>query len=337
MKIKALTIITIISLVFTLNSNVFAATSNNDSNELKQTQDNKKQLESTVQNLDNQITDVLKKVDTNKHDMDKLNDQMKDTQTKLVATKNKLSLQQNLLNKRVKAMYIDGNYSYLEVLLGSHNLTDFITKMDIAAKILQYDNNILSNVKSEKEIITLQGKNLDKQNNNLQELKANNELMLSKLSDNIKQEKDLLSKATEKEKQLIEEQKQKEIAAEKAKELAAQKQASLSAASSNISIPNFTGPNSAGTVLTLDATAYSDNSYTSTGPMTTRNPNGYSTIAVDPRVIPLGTKVYVDGYGYAIAADTGGDIVGNRIDVFFPSNADALNWGMRTVHVTILK
>ena len=53
------------------------------------------------------------------------------------------------------------------------------------------------------------------------------------------------------------------------------------------------------------------------------NPGGLSTVAVDPRVIPLGSKVWVKGYGYAIAADTGGAIKGNIIDVYVNSEAEA--------------
>lgn len=60
-------------------------------------------------------------------------------------------------------------------------------------------------------------------------------------------------------------------------------------------------------------------------------------IAVDPRIIPLGTKVYVEGYGYAIAADTGGAIKGYRIDVFIPNNTAVANWGVRRVLIKILK
>ncbi|MDO8986964.1 MAG: 3D domain-containing protein, partial [Coriobacteriia bacterium] len=50
----------------------------------------------------------------------------------------------------------------------------------------------------------------------------------------------------------------------------------------------------------------------------------------------LGTKVYVPGYGYAIAADTGGAINGNKIDVCFDTGAEAIKWGRRTVTITIL-
>lgn len=58
-------------------------------------------------------------------------------------------------------------------------------------------------------------------------------------------------------------------------------------------------------------------------------------VAVDPNVIPMGTKIYVEGYGPAIAADQGGAIKGNRIDLFFDSKAEANNWGMKSVKVTI--
>lgn len=65
------------------------------------------------------------------------------------------------------------------------------------------------------------------------------------------------------------------------------------------------------------------------------NPN-QKVIAVDPNVIPLGTKVWVEGYGVAIAGDTGGAIKGNKIDVFIPSHEDALDWGVKKVKVKIL-
>ena len=76
---------------------------------------------------------------------------------------------------------------------------------------------------------------------------------------------------------------------------------------------------------------------TATGTTVRRNPNGYSTVAVDPRVIPLGTKLYIEGYGLAIAEDTGGAILGNKVDVYVDSYDEAVNWGRRQVNVYILK
>ncbi len=337
----------VLTLILTFNSDVFAATSNDASNQLKQVQDNKNQLQQVVQTLDAQVTAVLKKVDDNKKDMNKAADDIKNTQNRLDATNKKLSTEQIMLNKRMKAMYTDGNSSYLEVLLGSHNLSDFISKMDITAKIIQYDNNIISNVKQQQTVITLQKKNLEVANANLQSLKSDNESSLAKLSSDVSEEKNLLSKATDKEKQLIEAQRQKELAqaaaAKKAQDvatqnakIAAENTALLAAPSSPSSIAP-SAPGSSSTVYTMTATSYSDPGYTSSNKLTHRDPNGYSTIAVDPTIIPLGTKVYVSGYGYAIAEDTGSAIIGNIIDVYLPTDAEASAWGRRTVTVTILK
>ena len=63
---------------------------------------------------------------------------------------------------------------------------------------------------------------------------------------------------------------------------------------------------------------------------------GLSTIAVDPSVIPLGSKVYVEGYGYAIAADTGGAIKGSTIDIYLNSSSECNNWGRRSVNVLVV-
>lgn len=77
--------------------------------------------------------------------------------------------------------------------------------------------------------------------------------------------------------------------------------------------------------------------YTASGRKAVRNPDGYSTISVDPKVIPYGTRVFVEGYGFAIAADTGSAIKGNTIDVYFNTYKEACSWGVKYVKVYILK
>ena len=86
-------------------------------------------------------------------------------------------------------------------------------------------------------------------------------------------------------------------------------------------------------VLTCQATAYT---WTGNRTATGTWPAEGRTIAVDPSVIPLGTRVYVEGYGYAVAEDTGGAIQGNIIDLYMDSYTDCINWGRRTVTVYIL-
>ncbi|WP_409254014.1 3D domain-containing protein [Bacillus sp. SCS-153A] len=85
-------------------------------------------------------------------------------------------------------------------------------------------------------------------------------------------------------------------------------------------------------------TAYCDGciGITKTGVDLRANPDE-KVIAVDPAVIPLGSKVYVEGFGYATAEDTGSAIIGNRIDIFIPSREEALEYGVKNITVQIIE
>ncbi len=85
-----------------------------------------------------------------------------------------------------------------------------------------------------------------------------------------------------------------------------------------------------GRTLVVTATAYSLPGHTATG-----MPVGWGVVAVDPSVIPLGTRLHVPGYGNGVAADVGSGIHGRMIDLWFPTLAQARAWGRRTVTVTL--
>lgn len=90
-------------------------------------------------------------------------------------------------------------------------------------------------------------------------------------------------------------------------------------------------------VVEVEATGYSSaqvgmSAYTATGTLCR-----YGVIAVDPRFVPLGTKVYIPGYGYAVAEDTGGAIVGNVVDLAFDTVGECFAWGRRFVPMYILE
>ncbi|WP_249313353.1 G5 and 3D domain-containing protein [Lederbergia citrea] len=95
-----------------------------------------------------------------------------------------------------------------------------------------------------------------------------------------------------------------------------------------------------GKEMYVNATAYTAycngcSGITATGINLRANPN-LKVIAVDPSVIPLGSKVWVEGYGYAVAGDTGGAIKGNRIDLFVPSKEQAYRFGRKQVKIRVL-
>ena len=92
------------------------------------------------------------------------------------------------------------------------------------------------------------------------------------------------------------------------------------------------GNGAGGRLFVADAVAYHLPGRTASG-----LPVGVGVIAVDPTVIPLGTRVFVPGYGPAVAADVGPAIKGNIIDLWMPSTAAARAWGRRTVTITIYR
>ena len=91
------------------------------------------------------------------------------------------------------------------------------------------------------------------------------------------------------------------------------------------------GPASSGVrSLTVLATGYALPGRTASG-----RPVGWGVVAVDPSVIPMGSRIAIPGYGMGVASDTGGAIAGARIDLWFPSVAQAHEWGSRTVTITV--
>lgn len=113
-----------------------------------------------------------------------------------------------------------------------------------------------------------------------------------------------------------------------------------SAVAPKTKVSQNTAPVSGGTEMSVTATAYTAycngcSGTTAYGIDLRANPN-QKVIAVDPRIIPLGTRVWVEGYGEAIAGDTGGAIKGNKIDVFLASHDSAIAWGVKKVKIKVL-
>ncbi|MDT2784905.1 3D domain-containing protein [Enterococcus asini] len=133
--------------------------------------------------------------------------------------------------------------------------------------------------------------------------------------------------------------KEKEAAEKQAAEEAAAAEAAAAEAAEQEAATSSTP--AGGRTITMESTAYSSDpadalgggSVTATGQNLLTNPMA---VAVDPSVIPLGTRLYVEGYGEAYAVDTGSAIQGNIIDVHFSTAAQCYCWGRRTVQVTIL-
>lgn len=89
--------------------------------------------------------------------------------------------------------------------------------------------------------------------------------------------------------------------------------------------------------IRMVATAYTANCYGCSGWTKSGRHAGHGIVAVDPNVIPLGSHLYIPGYGHAVAGDTGGAIQGHRVDLGFNNYAEAMNFGRRSVVVYVVK
>ena len=343
MNKKIISVVMMLTLTMTINVNIFAAPITNETSELEQAQSSKKALQIKVKNFNNEIDEVLNKIDINKAKMNDIAQDIRKTQTKLEIVEKNAIDQEDLFEKRARVMYINGVDSYLEVILDSTSFSDLISRVDTLGRIIEYDKNLIAKIEKQRNSIIKHKDTLNNENDKLSALKANNEIILTKLSKDIKEHKVLLSNVTKKETKLIADKNAKELAAAKIiKEQAAIKRITMSrhldssknSTSKSDAIPSDVSNST--NYFIVESTAYSMDGFTSSGSRTNRDPNGYSTIAVDPRVIPMGSKVYIEGYGYAIAADTGSAIKGNIIDVFFNTEAEALNWGRRNVKIRII-
>jgi 3D (Asp-Asp-Asp) domain-containing protein len=82
----------------------------------------------------------------------------------------------------------------------------------------------------------------------------------------------------------------------------------------------------------VEARSYCLRGFTSRGA-----PTRMGVIAVDPRLIPFGSKIYVPGYGWGTALDTGGAIIGHNIDLWMPTYSQCMQWGVRSVEITVVR
>jgi len=84
--------------------------------------------------------------------------------------------------------------------------------------------------------------------------------------------------------------------------------------------------------MNVEARAYCLRGFTSRG-----TPTRVGAVAVDPRIIPLGSRIYIPGYGWGTALDTGGAIKGNSIDIWMPTYSQCMQWGVRNITIKVVK
>jgi 3D (Asp-Asp-Asp) domain-containing protein len=243
-------------------------------------------------------------------------------------------LSQQRLAARVRLLFDHGETSAIEILFGAQSLDEALTALDNLDRVASINRDVLAQLRAARGRIGRASTALARRERSLDDtirahraatraLEAAHAERTAYIAD-LRRRHDMNTR---------------EISALEAQSHAAQARAlSITAPPSTPApISSTTGgpwaataPQTGRRTMTVSAVAYSLPGHTASG-----LPVGLGVVAVDPRVIPLGTRMVVPGYGPAVAADTGSAIIGPIIDLWFPTLAQAQAWGRRSVTITL--
>jgi cystine transport system substrate-binding protein len=238
-----------------------------------------------------------------------------------------LKASQRLLGDRLRALYEQGEPNAIAVLLGATSLDDAVTRLDELERSARQGAEAARNATDGHAKLQGLALELAARIREVQALEARAERTAGALANARARRVSYLAalgrqrRLTARQIRALDHQARQVVT--KAQVLESQ----ASPAPAPVSAPSVAdGPRT----LTVSSTGYSLAGLTATG-----LPVGFGIVAVDPAVIPLGTRMSIPGYGEGVAADTGGAVQGLTIDLWFPTLAQALAWGRRTVTITL--
>lgn len=245
--------------------------------------------------------------------------------TRLRVAQHSLSRAEDSLARRLSLLYEQGDSDPLAVVLGASSVADALGNLDSMDRIADQDRAVIEQTRQAKHVASRLTRTLKAKEHDLQALTdeaAQSTLVLGQARS---QRAGYLARLSGRQKlnaATISALQQQALAVEaKAREVSA-------IAPTSPAGPTEIAPG--GRTMTVVATGYSIHGRTATGA-----PTGWGVVAVDPGVIPLGTRMTIPGYGSGVAADTGSAIQGATIDLWFPTVAQARAWGRRTVTIAL--
>lgn len=261
----------------------------------------------------------------------------------LAIAKRGMRIAQASLGARLRLLYEQGNVEPLEIVFGSRSLDDALQSLDNLNRMTGQSEAILREVQGARASAADASRRLASQDAALTAAAQQAQATANALASERAARHAYIGSLAE-QRRLTQAQIATVVAQANAARMRSQRLARAAtpptvaatispAASTFDSNPPTLAPPAApagGRTITVSATGYALPGHTATG-----LPVGWGVVAVDPSVIPLGTHMTVPGYGDAVAADTGGAIIGETIDLWFPTVAQANAWGRRTVTITL--
>jgi 3D (Asp-Asp-Asp) domain-containing protein/peptidoglycan hydrolase CwlO-like protein len=229
---------------------------------------------------------------------------------------------QSQLASRLRQLYIEGDVDPLAVLLGAESLDEIVSALDGLNRLATQDKEIVTQLAQAKVALRAASARLAAREAELKRLLADARATRAALA--AARDARAAYIAGLRHRQQLNQNRIANLTAEAAE--ASDQSAALTGGGT--SVPP--APPANGTKMTVSSTGYCLKGNTATGV-----PTSPGVVAVDPAVIPLGTRMFVPGYGAGVAADTGSAVLGRTIDVWFKSCAEAMAWGRKTVTITL--
>lgn len=355
MKIKKAVLLVLISILFNLRAAAVVGLCDSVADIQAKQESVKKQLDQNS----NELSGKMDEINQVYQKLSDLEGKKKETEQRITQTQTKLQQAQQEKKNRVRdakerlceLQKRQGTNTSLSILEKSTSLTQWLRSMIALQRLQSVYNDSLAAVKQSIVDISqakeqLQGyqSNLASQERQVNDQKAVLDSQMSDLKKKIADGQSEMKQLADREQQAkAMEEAQKKAAEEEAQKQQASNQKQQVQQTSTKTVDNSEAATSADNVsgsktLTMSATAYSTEAngmgtYSATGINLKQHP---SCVAVDPSVIPLGSIIWVSGYGVSVAGDTGTAIKGNIIDLHFATVAQSMAWGRRTVTVKIL-
>lgn len=355
MKIKKAVLLVLISILFNLQAAAVVGLCDSVADIQAKQESVKKQLDQNS----NELSGKMDEINQVYQKLSDLEGKKKETEQRITQTQTKLQQAQQEKKNRVRdakerlceLQKRQGTNTSLSILEKSTSLTQWLRSMIALQRLQSVYNDSLAAVKQSIVDISqakeqLQGyqSDLASQERQVNDQKAVLDSQMSDLKKKIADGQSEMKQLADREQQAkAMEEAQKKAAEEAQKQQQASNQKQQVQQTSTKTVDNSESATTADNVsgsktLTMSATAYSTEAngmgtYSATGINLKQHP---SCVAVDPSVIPLGSIIWVSGYGVSVAGDTGTAIKGNVIDLHFATVAQSMAWGRRTVTVKIL-
>ena len=260
------------------------------------------------------------------------------------ATRHTLQASQQRLGDHLRSLYEQGDVNTLAIVLGAQSLDDAVTQIDDLSRAADMTQQVVDVTSAAQERLAIARSTLAQRRADLsaalvaarrttEELAAARGSRVAFIA-RLRSEQRLKTQQIDALELAARQVEAKSAALQAAADTAAAtpapvpptESATVPAAPPAAAAPAETG----GRTLTVSSTGYALPGHTATG-----IPVGWGVVAVDPALIPLGSRMTIPGYGQGVAADTGGAVRGATIDLWFPTLAQARAWGRRTITITI--